>query len=270
MSMRCTICTHPKRLEIDRAIIQGNSFQSIAKTYNVDAQCISRHAKNHLSRQLLKHQEIRERINSERILDEVEDILARSKRLLRDSEADGQRGTALNAIREIRQTIEFLSKLALTLHSMKQEEALTLEEDREREFKLALEKLETPELELLIKIGDKLESGNMQERVLPDEWYEESEHINRVSRTEQVVDIEPTGPEPEQSEKYEEYIEPEPAPEPKPEPIKPKMRRKRAPKRFAKVYDGPGAPFATRHRQAKEYIREHGRLPREKWLRETL
>lgn len=287
MSMACTICTHDKRLEIDQAIVQGKSFQSIAKSYGVDAQCVSRHAKNHLSRQLLKHDEIRDRINSGRILDEVEDLLTRTKRILRDSEADNQRGMALGAIREIRSTLEFLSKLAITLQAIQQQEGNVENDQEEYIRKENISRLELVELNLLGDLQAKINGEIPWRRLLPDKFYEsEDDFINISVAVPKDADIEPErivirAPDEggsisvktdsivdnfvdvEGQESEPEQVEPKPEPEQEP------TMTRRTPK-FAKITYGPSLPLAQRRRLAKRYVKEHGALPRESWLRETL
>ena len=61
MTMVCSICNHPKKLEIDRALIQGLNFSKIARDYEVSSDALRNHRDNHLSRQLVTAMEKKER-----------------------------------------------------------------------------------------------------------------------------------------------------------------------------------------------------------------
>lgn len=50
----CTICTHPQRVEIDKAIVAGESIQTIANRFPVSAQAVKRHRDSHLVDQLVR------------------------------------------------------------------------------------------------------------------------------------------------------------------------------------------------------------------------
>jgi hypothetical protein len=46
---RCTICAHPRRAEIEFALVQRMSRRDIGKKFSVDPQAVWRHGRNHLS-----------------------------------------------------------------------------------------------------------------------------------------------------------------------------------------------------------------------------
>lgn len=118
----CAICSHKRRLEIDRAVVQGRAISKIALEFGVPEWSVRAHAENHLSRQLLKADEIRSALDSQSLAREMTDLVDRTKRILDSSEADGQRAVSLAAIRELRASYEFMVKLSMTLHQMRQEQ----------------------------------------------------------------------------------------------------------------------------------------------------
>lgn len=122
MGQVCQICNHPNRLEIDREIVKGISHTKIARMFNVSNQSVRAHAHNHLSRQMVKHQEIQERLQSQGLLDEIEELLKRSKHILRKAEKDNKLNIALSAIRETRGTLELLCRIAATMHQIRAQE----------------------------------------------------------------------------------------------------------------------------------------------------
>ncbi len=48
MGRRCTICDHPKRQEIDKALLSGLSFRKIGKRFDVNPSSAYRHRQTHV------------------------------------------------------------------------------------------------------------------------------------------------------------------------------------------------------------------------------
>lgn len=289
MGMTCTICNHSERLEIDRALVEGKSYQSISKTYGVDAQAVSRHAQNHLSRQLTKAYETRS-------MSENMDLMNRIDRMIDNAETIFQRNfdkkkdyLALQALNTQKSVIELLAKISAYLHQSRAMELETSAKEDDYEIQQAVSKLELCELELLGKIQDKLVGKIKWERLLPDSFYkdeddsitinvepdEDVEHERIVVRppdeggstsikTDSIVDNFVEGID-TAMEQAEELINP--VKDPVQDEPKPTMTR-RSP--LKKIYYGPNMPKAAARRAAKEYIRNHGSLPPQQWLRDAL
>lgn len=143
MPKRCTICSHKRRLEIDRALVGGTPYRELVKRYGVSLGSLSRHRENHLVRVLrdagreIARKEIEElrslgiegaerraeveeeiaeeaeaaRAHAADLLGELRAIYSRTVRILEKAEEDGESGTALRAIRECRGTLELLAKM---------------------------------------------------------------------------------------------------------------------------------------------------------------
>lgn len=167
MAQICQVCNHPKRLEIDRLLVQGISFQKIANQFAVDAQSIRRHKENHLSRQLIKSHELKEAMQSGNLLTEIEDLLSRSKVILIRAEKEGKLGLALGAIRETRGTLELMSKIAITLHQMRAQELQAQQgvDDEASVCREGLEKLSDTELSMLLALTEKM-AGHRRDDVI--------------------------------------------------------------------------------------------------------
>lgn len=111
MPRTCTVCSHQKRSEIDRALIAGLPFRNIAKQFSVSSAALVRHKADHLALRLVKATEAKEVAAADDLLGQLQDLLLRAHEVLdRAAEADDQR-TVLMAIREARQTIELLMEL---------------------------------------------------------------------------------------------------------------------------------------------------------------
>lgn len=124
MGQVCTICSHPDRLQIDRDIVNSVPHLRIAKNYGLTDTAVRNHAQNHLTRQMLKSHEIAERANAAVLLDEIDTCMTKAKNILKQAEDNKQPSLQLAALREIRQTIEFLSKLAISLAELQQQREL--------------------------------------------------------------------------------------------------------------------------------------------------
>ena len=48
MARTCTICTHPERAAIDKALVAGQPYRSIAQHFAASADAVLRHKESHL------------------------------------------------------------------------------------------------------------------------------------------------------------------------------------------------------------------------------
>ena len=172
MTMRCTICSNSNRLNIDRAIAQGKSYAMIANEYSVSWQAVRGHAQDHLSRQLVKSQQVKEALSASTIIGDVEDLITRTKMILAEVEATKKYDTAIRAIAECRGSYELLLKIAVALHQSRQAELeqesmqndFAAQEDLDKRLKI----LTTAELLLLEQIQQKLETQDKKMIIIPD------------------------------------------------------------------------------------------------------
>ena len=176
MANVCTICNHDSRLEIDREIVKGKSYQKIAREFNVDNQAVWRHANNHLSRQLVQAWQRKEVIENKSIIQEIENLIDRTRSILDKTEAKKQYGTALASIRELNRSYELLSKIAFEYHAAKMQELElqrrqdgSYQEELDREFwENCQEVLNDAEWDLLEKLVEKIETKDKDIDVVSD------------------------------------------------------------------------------------------------------
>ena len=152
MGRNCQVCSHKKRLSIDRELIRGVSVAQISLSYGVTPDSLYSHKSSHLSRQLLKSAEIRQVLNSQALLGEITSLIDKTKAILKKAERRKKGlGLALMAIRELRETYKFMCSLAAYMHDEQKQEPepdiyhwdnLTVEEMEQ--FRSLLSKLQEP------------------------------------------------------------------------------------------------------------------------------
>lgn len=64
MSTQCTICQHPKREEIEDALVRRVPMRRIARRYDVSKSAVGRHFRSHVAEELLEM--MRERVEAQR------------------------------------------------------------------------------------------------------------------------------------------------------------------------------------------------------------
>jgi hypothetical protein len=107
----CTVCEHPAREEIDRALVGGASNRSAASLYDVSEAAVRRHKANHLPAKLVMAEQAAEVTEASNLLAQVQDLQGRALTILDKAEGTGDLRTALSAIREARGNLELLAKL---------------------------------------------------------------------------------------------------------------------------------------------------------------
>jgi len=112
MPRRCTVCSHLEVEAIDRALVAGEPYRSVANRYESLSQAaVQRHQENHIPATLAKAKDAGEVAHADNLLDQVGDLQRRALAILGKAEEAGELRTALSAIREARGNLELLAKL---------------------------------------------------------------------------------------------------------------------------------------------------------------
>jgi hypothetical protein len=165
MGMSCKVCNHINRVEIDRMLCQGKSYQNIANLYDIQAQAIRRHKESgHVNRQMITAIEHRDILEGHNLLNEIDALVDRTKVILDKAEKKERLDTALRGISELRSTYELLSKIAFALHDAKCKELALAQfsdgsqrrEEEEAYAKKVLDRLTDSESVLLARLIEKV------------------------------------------------------------------------------------------------------------------
>ena len=112
MVVKCSVCKHPKRFEIDRLLLSGEGTnRSIAKDYGLDHNAVQRHRSKHIAPALAKAKEHREIVEATSVLGDVSMIRSRLLALLDIAESEGNVKDTCTVIKELRATVELLARV---------------------------------------------------------------------------------------------------------------------------------------------------------------
>ena len=115
MPRTCTICRHPERDGIERALLAGEPLRNIAERFRLSATALHRHKRDHLPATLAKAREVEEVARADDLLAQVQGLQTKALELLRRAEAGGDYRTALQGVREARGCLELLAELTQQL-----------------------------------------------------------------------------------------------------------------------------------------------------------
>ena len=193
MAMICKICSHPRRLDIDRAIVQGGAIAKIAKEFGVSYSSLYSHSKEHISRQMTQHVDKIQLEESHQLLAKIDGIITKAETIFKRNFDKGADGLALKALAEKRSTIQLLASISYALHQAKLQE-LEIRKmesgdqviEEKEEFRERLQVLTTPELRMFQKIMQKVEEQDPAIIVIPDE----TQTMRRTRTLRKRVDME--------------------------------------------------------------------------------
>lgn len=124
MSRKCSICNHPKRDEIDKRLLRGDTRARIAQEFAVSAFALDRHFKNHLVRaiaprahplaQVSPETDVPEILRADALVEELHRIRTKTHELLEKASNAGSThafGSPAQYLREMREQLRLLAEL---------------------------------------------------------------------------------------------------------------------------------------------------------------
>lgn len=124
MPRTCSTCTHPKRSEIEAALVAGEPLRNIAKRYGTSAAAVLRHRNACVSRAIVTARGAAEAIGAEAVLARLREVEGDARRITSRAEKEGDLRAALVGLRQLADLIELSVKLV-----EKAEEARASESD---------------------------------------------------------------------------------------------------------------------------------------------
>jgi hypothetical protein len=176
MGSTCLTCSHPKRLEIDRRLVQGHGYAALGREFNLPMMSIRYHAQNHLSRQIAVTYARREVMESAELMQKLHEMIQNGQEIFNRNFENGRDATALKAIDSMRLVWELICKIyahVAEVRRLEQEaERASIEsriEEENAEFlQEAMQRLNYAELEMLQKLLAKA-NGEIDEVIIRDQ-----------------------------------------------------------------------------------------------------
>lgn len=106
----CTICTHERRLEIDRALIAEEALRDIARRYATSKDALARH-REHIPKRLSKAREAEEIAQAETLLDKLKELNAETRAILQETREAQDHDLSLKALTRLEKQLELEAKL---------------------------------------------------------------------------------------------------------------------------------------------------------------
>jgi len=194
--MKCKICSHPNKLQLEKQYIQGIAVAKIARENGLSENSTRNHMQNHISRQMMTSSKTQQVVASMELLTDIEELVNRTKTILAHAEDKKQYGLALGAIREVRGSYELLAKISWALHQARLSE-LEIERAKQREpdpeqakvLNEMLDVLSPDEYDLYSQLNAKMLNKDPDIVIKINEKFED---IEDVQHTEESNDIIPT------------------------------------------------------------------------------
>ena len=111
MPQTCTICRHEKRDDIDRALLDGESFRNIARRTATSATALCRHKTQHIPRSLALAKETAEEIQAGTLFERLRAVGRVTEEILREARGAKNHTIALQAIGRIERQLELEARL---------------------------------------------------------------------------------------------------------------------------------------------------------------
>lgn len=111
MPQHCSICIHPDRAEIDKALVSGETLRDIAGRCPVSRSALHRHKRDHLPAHLVKAAEEEDLAQAIDVVRQLKAINAACLEILQKSRADGKHSVSLRAVDRIHKQIELQARL---------------------------------------------------------------------------------------------------------------------------------------------------------------
>jgi hypothetical protein len=115
MNNRCTVCSHPQRIEIEAAHVGGVSFREIGKRFGGKSKTtIARHVRLHVpnaAQMAIEAANGREVESGTSVLDDLRAISDKASTLLEQAEAAKDGRLAIAALRELARHVELRARI---------------------------------------------------------------------------------------------------------------------------------------------------------------
>jgi hypothetical protein len=157
MPRACTVCCHKSRRQIERELLTGRPYRSVAKQFAAAPDAVFRH-KRHLPRTLVKAEEAKQVAQAESLIEQLKVLNEKARDLAAKAEASGDYRTALLAVRELVRIVELCARLTGELNERAKHDHVHLHLTAAEAVQLAKDLLE-------LEAGDAVPASTLIESV---------------------------------------------------------------------------------------------------------
>lgn len=111
MARVCTVCNHPDREAIDKALVDGAAYRDIAGRYGLSKSSVERHKAEHIPAAMAKAKEAADVVHGDNLLDQVKTLQTVTMNILARAYKTDDLRTALQAVGQARGNLELQGKL---------------------------------------------------------------------------------------------------------------------------------------------------------------
>jgi len=111
MPRTCTICSNPKRAEIDKGIISGTSLDALGKEFGVSRFALKRH-QSHVVELVALSPAAEKIAGADVIVNDVQDLVRHAGEILIEARKGKDHRTALSAINTLKGLLEFRAQVS--------------------------------------------------------------------------------------------------------------------------------------------------------------
>ena len=112
MPRLCSICNHPRHVEIDEVIVLGNdSYRTIANRFGLSESALKRHAKNHIAKSLTNSKQAMDAVLSDDLFKKIEVLEVETTGIKATALEAGNLNVALTCIDRMARLIELYGKM---------------------------------------------------------------------------------------------------------------------------------------------------------------
>ena len=111
MPQTCTICRHTRRDEIDRALLDGESFRNISRRTGTSTTALHRHKTQHIPKSLALAKETADEMQAGTLFDRLRSVCRVTPEILREARGAKNHIIALQAIGRIERQLELEARL---------------------------------------------------------------------------------------------------------------------------------------------------------------
>lgn len=110
MSLKCKICNHDQRQEIERALLGGHSHDAISQQFSVSRDVVAKHFV-HVADALKTARDLMEAEHGKTVSMQLQELVSQAQYLGLRAERAGDYRTALAALRELIRILELQARL---------------------------------------------------------------------------------------------------------------------------------------------------------------